>query len=95
MELLTGEDVAKRTSGCFKFVRVAGTYRFAELSATQQPDHKNMVKEGEIPESAGLIFIRSKDWAMSDSHSMTLNISADAKSYDDLDVILGRPWEFK
>jgi hypothetical protein len=92
--LLTPEDVAKRTSGCFKFVRVGGIYRFAELSASQQPEHKDMVAMDEIPESAGTIFVRSKDWQMSDSHSMTLKISADARSYDDLTKILGKPWEF-
>jgi len=67
-----------------KFVKVANKYRFALI----EQDHRTMVFDGEIPQSAGIIklYPNKKTWEY-EGWSASLKLSLDEEDYSQLGII--------
>lgn len=76
-------------SGCWKYVRVAGRYRW--IGCADQ--HKDCVQDGEQGESAGIIQITPDDsWMVLEWYSVGLGIDADEFDIQAISEILGLPF---
>ena len=77
-------------SGCWKYVRVAGRYRW--IGCADQ--HKDCVGPTEHAESAGIVEIKpGVAWTVLEWRSMGLGIDADEADIQAISEILGLPFE--
>jgi len=76
--------------GVFKFVRICEEYRFIEITMLWTPKHSELVADGELPQSAGMISIWPDCWEMKDTYSSTLKIGATEIDYEMMTQKLGR-----
>ncbi len=81
------------TEGAIKYVRVGNEYRFCKVSFCGGLSHKNLVKAGEAPISAGVIGINSKHISLIDNHSETLHIGEAADDGEQLSKLFNRPFK--
>jgi hypothetical protein len=71
---ITADEVNEIESGCFKFVEVAGEFRFIHNTGPFSPTHSSVVLEDELDKvtGAGTIFVFPDYWRVSDEGSDTL-----------------------
>jgi len=73
----------------YKFVKVAGTYRFIEV-VFYGPVHRDLVSEEETPQAAGTIILAPDYWRMSDWYSSTLRIGCSGEEETELQTLIDR-----
>lgn len=82
--------------GCaYKFVQIKDEYRFVEITFLWTPSHSDLVADKEVAQSAGMLYLRSTFWEMTDAYSMTLKIGATEADYENLTKLFEReerPW---
>lgn len=75
--------------GVWKYVRVAGQYRF--VPSDFHSSHCDCVLDGETAESAGTININDRGWAIYGRYSMTLKVCTDDADTEGLTKLLDKP----
>ena len=89
-DLNEAHPAGEQSSGSwYKFVRVDGEYRFAEIEY-HCPDHKHLVGNDEKADVAGTISIRSDCWQLQDGFSSTLKLGCGFDDIQDLTQLLQR-----
>jgi hypothetical protein len=77
------------SEGVFKFIKVAGEYRFCSIYS----DHNTAVDKDEIPkvEAAGAFAIHDKGLIKGRDWSMTLNKGCTTEHFEELSKLFGKP----
>lgn len=74
-------------TGCYKFVRVKGEYRFCSL----EDEHKSLVQGWEEAESAGTIAVFDEFWRFGAfNYSTSLRMGTDSLDQEKLTDIIGK-----
>jgi len=85
--LINPTDIDPKDFVSLKYVGMAdGTYRFAHV----MDEHCQMVNEGEVPISGGVIMVAPDYWKMQSTGSMSLKLPTTAEDEDNLTRILNR-----
>ncbi len=75
--------------GSYKYVCVNGEYRFAESTWKY---HKDLVRPGEVAQSAGSIFVFEHGWRINDGWSSSLKIGQSSTDQAELQKIINKPY---